>query len=80
MFLHIAKIVSDFHVFGEARNKACQPNCDASFDSDIVAPPAIPSNAATCMGHENLILLFQTGPTTLQKRGGEGDQGETRIH
>ena len=48
------------------------------FHSDSVAPPGIPLDAAISMGHDNFILLFQTGSRTLQKRGGEGDQGETR--
>ena len=62
------------------RQETCHANQTVlrPFDSDNVAPPGIPLDAAISMGHDNFILLFQTGSRTLQKRGGEGDQGETR--
>ena len=62
------------------RQETCHANQTVlrPFDSDNVAPPGIPSDAVTFMVNDNFILLFQTGSRTLQKRGGEGDQGETR--
>ena len=78
VFPHSVRIVLDFRVFGEARNVSCKPNCIPPLDSDNVAPPGNLLDAATYTGLKNLILLFQTGFRTLQKRGGEGDQGETR--